>query len=245
MRRCWTPSLSKGRFRRYYLGRPRFSYGSGKSLLDNYVTNDFSQRMKQLQEYLIGKEKRDKQLVRAITPYFLCLWLSELTLSFDASKLEEKGVGGAFHFVYQTEALEASQDPALYIFSAADRSERTIYSWSYRVAYVQGGLYVEKHAPPNQNGNSPVASVRRNAFFDVTSTPNVVAISQDVLRKQIESELAGLPFYKFCGFGFTPPPNRKSFGFIVSSEGKREDIFDNAGRLQSPIQTMIISNFER
>lgn len=219
------------------------SYGRGRKVLDLYIKEAFTPRIKALQEYLINEQGLQVSTVRSITPYFLCLWLSELSLTSEGSMLADHHVGGVFHFVYQTHDLEGPQRPAIYVFSAADRKAKTIYSWSFRVAYVQGGLYVERHVPASQDANSPAGRVEKNAFFADASRPDVINIPEDVLRDAVKQELDSLPFYFFCGFGFTSSYDRKSFGFIASSNGKKEDIFDEEGRLRPRVQELVISNF--
>jgi len=60
----------------------------------------------------------------------------------------------------------------------------------------------------------------------------------------VEAELASRPFYFFCGLGFTDPNDRRGFGFKVSTNGRREDIFDLAGRLTPDLAARIVENFE-
>ncbi len=219
------------------------TYGSGKAILDSFVNQNFAPSLKLLQKDLIKEEKIPLGWVKLISPYFLCLWLSELSMTFEQSQLEKHLVGGVFHFVYQTNITEASQKPAIYIFSSANKNTRIIYSWIYKTAYIEGGLYVESHTPSGQDKNT-AGMVVRDIFFDTASRSDISIIDQDLIRKRIEAELKTQSYYFFCGFGFTPPLDRKSWGFLASTRGKKEDLFDKDGQLNSELQNLIQSNFD-
>lgn len=231
-------SLDRIDHENYILG-----FGSGSDVLTPYITDLFTPRLQNLQNRLVAEQQLPLHIIRRITPYFLCLWLSELSLTSEVSLLERHGVGGAFHFCYQTNDQESYQGPSIYIFCGADYQKHVIYGWSYKVACLQGGLYIERHIPPNQGSMSVYGTLIRDAFFDDAARPDVVSITQQDLQSQIEKGLAETPFYEFCGFGFTDPSYRNSFGFLFSSTGKREDIFDKDGRLQPDLQRLIASNF--
>ncbi len=217
------------------------SFGSGKEILDPYLSQVCSARIKPLQEYLSGNLPKTIS-PWLVSPYFVSLWLSELSLTFESSELEKHQVGGVFHFIYQTEQTEATQTPAIYIFSMANRSAKSIYSWIYRVACVQGGLYVERHSPPDSR--SKEVKVEVDAFFDDASRLDASKLDKESLHDQIIAELNSIPFYCFCGFGFTPPQDRKSFGFKIATKGKREDLFDESGTPNTTLRKMIVRNFE-
>ena len=217
------------------------SYGSGKAVLDGYIT-EFVKRIRALQKFLITERKIDVAAALRFTPYFLCLWLSELALSAESQLLADHDVGGAFHFVCQTPDGEWPQGPAVYLFSAIDETNRRAFIWGTRIAYVQGGLYVERQTPPGQDRDHPSGHVERTAIFDVASRPNVHRIDHERLRASIRRELESSPFFNFLGFGFTNEDERRrsGFGFIAKSRGgSRSEIFDGQGNLQPAVAEML------
>lgn len=116
--------------------------GSGKDILDDYVQNEC---MPLLQATVVTPKQRV-----LVGPYLLCLKLIEKTQSLERPQLEQHGVGGVFHFVYQTRAREGRQAPALYVLSDLDPSRRIAYGWMFRIAYVGSILVVESLTPPGQ-----------------------------------------------------------------------------------------------
>lgn len=218
------------------------AYGSGCEILNDDLTNIYTPQLKIMQRYLLDEKKLDIHTVHAISPYFLCLWLCEKSLTFEKSHLATKGVGGVFHFIQQTASLEATQHPALYLFSAVDRTSREIRTWLYRVSSAQGGLYVESHAPPDYPGSKGI--VNKLITFDVAARYDVLGMPENKLRAVVEVELASQPFYRFCGFGFTDPSERRGFGFMTSTNGKRQDLFDEEGHPTPKLQAHLIDTFE-
>lgn len=220
-------------------------YGSGKKILGPYIKEQFAPRLKLLKEKLRENPDLPIHAIPYITSYFLCLWLSELSLTTESSMLEEKDVGGAFHFIIQSSKGEESQKPALYIFSSINHKRKEIYAWCYRVAYVQGGVYLEVTTPPNQTDTNPEGITEKQAYFDIVSSPGINQLSEEELKEQIRKEVAAQPFYFFCGFGFTDARDRTGFGFIASTKGKLEDIFNEDGGLQLNIQAFINNNIDK
>lgn len=76
-----------------------FQFGTGEALLADLVLTDFIPRIEGLREHLLENTDLPLQDIHWFTPYFLCLWLNELSLTFESSILEDHGVGGVFHFV--------------------------------------------------------------------------------------------------------------------------------------------------
>ena len=217
------------------------TYGSGKKILDQYV-GKFSSRVREFQNYAIRNKLFPSQMSLFLsTPYFICLWLSEMSLTFEKVKLEEYKVGGVFHFISQTDSEDLGQNPAIYLFSAANRKSKEIYTWLYRIASVAGGLYVEAHIPPKNRGKDGYSE--KHAFFDGASRLDVEIVDEEELQTELREELDELPFYFFLGFGFTDPYDRKSFGFQVSTNGKQEELLTPTGSLQQFFQERIAENF--
>ena len=217
--------------------------GSGKEIVDTPVNSDFLNRVEIIQEKLLEVGELPIERIRYVTLYLMCLWLSELSLTYESSVLNRYQVGGVFHFVCQYSNGEETQQPALYIFSSAHPPSKTIYGWMYRVAFVHSGLYVEIHKPYNPALNFPREKTEKYILFDNASSPEISKISHKELMQRVRNETAKLPFCFFCGFGFTPPQDRQSYGFVLPKDGKYEEIFQPDGQLKSEFQRLIQSNF--
>lgn len=215
------------------------SVGSGKIALDPLVRQHYKHTIgeitKIIQIYPVPKQ---------IYPHFICLWLSELTLTFEKSALEKIGVGGAFHFVYQTDNLETMQNPALYVFCDANIAAKQITCWFYRVCFVQGCLVVEQVIPPHQLTDVPLGKHERQAFCDEASRPDIMdrMVNDPEFKEKMKQELNALPFYQFCGFGFTNPAFRRGFGFHFTNEGKYVVAPD--GEIADEYKALIVSHFQ-
>ncbi len=223
------------------------SGGSGRSALDALVADTFIPRLKSLLEYLLAnKSVPNIGAARMLAPYFLCLWLSELSLTFERSWLESPaiGVGGPFHFIYQTPYGEVCQKPAVYIFSSRDQKSSQIYSWVYRVVYVSDGIYVQSTIPPNQDQRYPEGKIEESFIEATLPLDNAREKSCSSIKPETRNELASINYYYFCGLGFTPPLDRKVFWSRVSQTGKREEIFNEDGELTQEFQQLVASNFE-
>ena len=85
----------------------------------------------------------------------------------------------------------------------------------------QGGLYLESHRPADSASDR--AMLAKLASFDTAARYDVAMRTENELRAMDEAELASLPFYFFCGLGFADPSDRKGFGFVASTKGKREE----------------------
>ena len=223
------------------------SFGSGKELLDSYLVDEIIPKLKQLENDLATNETISKQfdgitwakLIVTLPPYYVCLYLSEKALTFEKSYLEKYQVGGVFHFIEQTVNYEAPQRPAIYIFSSANIKTNDIYSWVYRVVPVQGCLHIEEYPSVGQG------SIDSTFFLsDSASRLDILTISDDELMDAINKELKLLPFYNFCGLGFTPPQYRYIRGGWFTTKGKEEDIFTSDNKLTQAIQQRINMNFD-
>lgn len=220
------------------------SYGSGKTVLDRFVGEKSELTLKGLQAHLVDDKGLPTESVHEVSPYFLCLWLSEWSLTYEKSRLEKHGVGGAFHFVYQTDEFESAQKPAVYIFSAANPRTKAICSWLYRVVYVQGGLYLECHTLTAQDAApTPGPKVEKYVLLSTAAQPYIEAIDQDQLRDIIMKGLESQPFWFFWGIGYTNRLDRSNHFFNVSGDGKREDVLGEDGRLAPEVRRLIESGF--
>jgi hypothetical protein len=80
-------------------------------------------------------------------------------------------------------------------------------------------------------------------YLDSAARYDLGACSEDELLRMSEEQVARLPNYCFCGFGFADPADRRNIAFVVNPHGKSEDIFvdDNLSPL---IRGWINRNFE-
>jgi hypothetical protein len=106
----------------------------------------------------------------------------------------------------------------------------------YRVAPVQGGLYIEVRRPEGE-----IAT--RDVIFDGAARYDIGVHPEAKLRELIEKELAKLPYFNFLGIGFINPSERRGICFGLSLHGTREDIFDSDNKLALKIRNMIDVNF--
>jgi hypothetical protein len=217
------------------------TFGSGKTLLDPHVRGRFTPWLQAVQTQLVREQHLSLQATLELVPYLICLWLTEMSCSFEASQLADAGVGGAFHFIFQTPRGEATQDPALYLLMASDAHSRNTYVWGNRIVYVQGGLWVERFTP------RPGETVSE-ALFDRASRPDIDQIPFATLQAITKSDVAALPFCKFLGIGFTDPAVRGDYACRYVSAGlRREDMVTATGvptpSLDAMLQTAIQLRF--
>jgi len=204
------------------------SIGSGKPMLDQHVQNLVSLNTDIINK-LVTVEKR---LPRFTFPYLYCLWLNELSQGMDLLSLEKHHVGGIFHFLWQDIQGEHAQCPTVYVFSDADPTKKTIYSWVYRVAYAQGALVVD----------NPITNARE-IIMDTAARPNFGLIPSDQLNLDIGKEIDAQPFYYFCGFGFADPKHRGEYGIAITTE--RKYVVDKAGSIFPPFNALLQDKFSR
>ncbi len=219
------------------------SGGSGMDALDDYVRDALIPRLGPLIQRLVIDEKRELEEARRFTPYFFCLWLSELSLTHEKTWLENKyGVGGPFYFLYQIHDGEYSQQPAVYIFSVQDPINKSIFSWVHRVASVSGGLYVETKVPPQQNQKYPVGTTE-DVFLDFESGFDDPRDNRQIIENEVRQEIGSQNYFYFCGLGFSPPSDRHGYGCFISETGNKDKIYDKDGALGAEIRKLIQSNY--
>ncbi len=176
------------------------SIGSGKEILDPLVEEKYLGRIREAKQALKGNNPLDTMIVY---PYFLCLMLSELTLTFQRSVLEKAKVGGIFNFVYQTSADDNFQKPAVYIFCDVNRKTKEINLWRYRVCRIQEGLYIQCNDP------SLLPGISEETYEAFIHDPAILALGgiSDLLEfeRRIREKVDSLPYYYFYGVGYVNP----------------------------------------
>lgn len=220
-----------------------FAFGSGRDLISPVLQANFVPRLQALQQHLRAQGK-DWKIIHLLSPYLLTLWLSELSLTAERFVLEANDVGGVFHFAIQTAGCESPQHPAVYLLVDTNKTSRRANIWFYRVAHVQGGLYVDHLMPPGQESpDSP--GIRRQEFnVDSASRLNVEHLDEQRLQEAVKAELDALPFFRFCGVGFAQPELRDYRAFRFAQHGTREEIFDADGNLQPEWRALITDGLE-
>jgi hypothetical protein len=214
------------------------SYGSGKHYLDQQIKNKYTKRLKIVGETIEAQGLPKEIDSSIILSHLICLWLSELSLTFERSTLEEKyDVGGAFHFMYQNINSEYAQYPSVYVYSSADRDNRKISSWVFRIKFGQGCMIIDKHSPGGATSGEVICSD--------ASRKGIGKVDINDLKKEANNIMDRAPYYNFCGFGFTDPQERYTYGFNFSSIGEKGELFDEQGNLLRRWRKLIEHNFNQ
>ncbi len=209
------------------------SLGSGRPILDPCVRERFLPDLNRL---------ATEGFPFSAFPYVLCLRLTEMSQSLERDELESVGVGGVFHFVYQTPDCEGRQEPALHVICDAHPSTRRVFSWQYRVAFVGECLAVETLTPPEQNAADPSGEARTDLSFSSSLSPKEAGAGAEALMESIVREVEAQPFYYFCGVGFSNPRYRNFFLFDLS-DGERY-LWNRDGSVAAVWWNAICKNFE-
>lgn len=104
---------------------PPVTLGTGKPLLDDVVNGIWQSKIHE--DYC-----RQGGLAPEHFPYAYSLFLMERSQGLEAPQLRDVGVGGYFHFSYQTENNDFRQSPAVYVLVNYNRDSQKIYTWQYR-----------------------------------------------------------------------------------------------------------------
>jgi hypothetical protein len=204
--------------------------GSGKTILDQLILKNYRMVIDALMEGY-----RDNPFHDEMYPYLVCLWLTQLTKSFERVKLEEAGVGGVFHFTFQGPQGEYTQKPAYYVLIDVDKQKRQVIWWQYRVCYVEDWLVVDEMIPPRQDNNWPRGAQNRKVIVDRDSLPDKTTgrrIAEDLEEEgwveTVDTALEDQPLYYFCGIAFANPIYRDK-GFIVHMTNTDDYIISDEG----------------
>jgi len=206
------------------------SIGSGKALLDEVI-----ELRRETTESIIISIMKKNGIPLLYYPYFYCLWLSEISMGFETSKLEEAGVGGLFHFCFQLAEKEGRQQPAVFVLSQPDFNKRCIYNHIYRITFVDSFLvYDNPHEVPSRLIIPP---------FEMEDIKFVSKSKLRSLGEKINRAADSQQFYYFCGFGFPSPHYRASFFCHLSctDEGL---VVDKKGNIHPDYRKRIERNIE-
>ena len=238
----------------------RFSpLDQGSSILDDYLNNDIKIRLKLYNNILSNIPDNQWRIdftresyFQLVSPYLICLWLSEKSLTLEASILESHQVGGVFHFGQQDTKNEYAQLPSVYIYTSLDIENKKSYSWVTRVAFAAGTLYIESMAPQSeetaglQNQGESKIILNRLTHPDVHSLKHenikLNAKLEEIKRKvKVNEELLHLNYFYFCGFGFVLPEHRKNAGdyHIFKTNGLKDDLFQEENEFSQNVRNTL------
>lgn len=205
-----------------------FTIGSGKEVLDDII----EVRRGMAEKAIVERMSKDSIPI-LYYPYFYCLWLSELTMGFETSKLEKIGVGGLFHFCFQTDIKEGRQQPSVFVLSVPDTENKKIYNHVYRITFVDKFLVVD----------NPLVKPSRFIImpFEMSNSDSISMEQLQELGQEINNEANLQQFYYFCGFGFPSPKFRGSFICHLSSD-KNKLVVDKEGNIHPNFRKKIERN---
>lgn len=179
--------------------------GSGKAILDNDLFEYISATKNSFLDSL-----KQNNFETFYYPYFYCLWLMERGQGVERPKLQDIGVGGIFHYSYQTDDTEHRQQPAVYVLNKAFGYE--IYSYIYHVTFEGPALIIT-----NPGTEQRALILDSSAWIQAERfTPDEI----EELGKEIFEKVDKQPYYLFCGFGFLGLPQRGAVRchFVVNGE---------------------------
>lgn len=163
--------------------------GSGKEILDPVVEEIWKERHVEIMELL-----QEQEAPTWFFGYFYCLALMEYVQGVAYDTLNRAGVGGVFHFSYQTTKEEYRQHPAVYVIVSPFVEKKIITYTLYRITFEEMALVVE-------NG----AEQSFNILIDAAAWPAVIGLDPNErfdLKERIRRGALDQPFYNFCGVGF-------------------------------------------
>ncbi|MCP4368669.1 MAG: hypothetical protein GY797_11245 [Deltaproteobacteria bacterium] len=219
------------------------TYGSGKSILDDFIFTQLNPKLESMQEFLETQEDFSKELIHKISPYFICQQLNELALTSERMYLEHQEVGGPFHFISQTNNTQKFQAPAVYILSFPNKNKRTIASEFYRVAFPNNMMYIEKITSLKTKNKKGDSGVSEYFLINTSSNPNFIGLNVEAIIDIGRKGLIGMDYWSYLGIGRANPNNRKHIAFKLKKGGKLDDIIDSQGILRKNIQELIEKGF--
>lgn len=178
--------------------------GSGRDYLDGFVTTNFRQSA------ITGDAEIDAKIEP--TAWMWCLQLMERVQGLEVGVLNEIGVGGYFHYGYQTPTDEFRQPPAVYILCDYIPEMKLITTWAFRICFCEAALVIE--CPINNT---------RFIVLDAAAWPRCEKMDDAELRDyeaRINTLSEVLPYYNFCGFGAINPARRGLNPSVITNESR-------------------------
>jgi len=195
---------------------PVVTIGSGKQYFDKMVLS-----MNEYVDSMIMRILKNKNIPIVYYPCFMCLWLSEQTLGFEKAFLEKIGVGGVFHFCYQTIDKEHRHLPIIFSLISLDKTTGKVDYKTYRVSFINGFLVIDY-----------LTDNKRIAFTSPVERKdlNDCGIDKDSeLLKEIYRRSDSLPLYYFCGFATYDPSHRGYYRAHLSCNNNK--VIDKGGNI--------------
>ncbi|HMR06049.1 MAG TPA: hypothetical protein PKA88_09730 [Polyangiaceae bacterium] len=195
--------------------------GSGRPLLDS-----------SLMEFHRTPSPEAHKLTPSHTKAFqYCLFLMQRSLGDEVSQLEERGVGGAFHYLWVSATEEGRQARAAYLLYEIDSSTQQPYVYAYRVFFADAFLVVE----------DPVKNTRRYAI-DAPAWPKLSGMSGDEKTQWLvkaEQIADSGPYYQYCGMA--PVRSEQRYGFVHTYNYEPGDpLISDAGTMSERAITLMV-----
>lgn len=219
---------SRGR-KLLHCGDTVVSIGSGKEDLDS-LTYQIHEAIDQH----ILKLLEEKHIPMVYYPCFYCLGLSERTLGFEGTKLNELGVGGLFHYCYQTSTAEHRPKPLVYVISTYDPYTQRVSNKVYRISFARAFLVLDY-----------ITEGKRSVFVNNVERPDLKGyqiMNDSELLNLIYSESDSQPFYYFCGFATHYPNHRGFYTHHISSGDVK--VVDKSGHIRKDFVDKITTNIK-
>ncbi len=163
--------------------------GSGKPLLDPVIDRLRAERHASIKADLA------KQGAPAwFFGYYYCLALVEHAQGDAYASLNHLGVGGIFHFSYQTSTEEFRQHSAVYVIVSAFVEQKVISYTLYRVTFEEMALIVENGAEQSFS-----ISIDEAAWLAAGRLDQAARIE---IAERLQRGAMDQPFYNFLGLGF-------------------------------------------
>ena len=206
---------------------PVVTIGSGKQHFDKLVLP-----MNEYVDNRIMRILKDKNIPIVYYPCFMCLWLSEQTLGFERAFLEKIGVGGVFHFCYQTIDKEHRHLPIMFSLISLDKTVGRVDYKTYRISFINGFLVIDY-----LTDNKRITFTSRVERKDLK---NYDTEKDSELLKEIYKRSDSLPLYYFCGFAAYDSSYRGYYRFHFSCNDKK--VIDKNGKIDPEYLKEIVKN---
>lgn len=189
--------------------------GSGKDVLDEFV----HEKINSLTQAVSKTPIASRPLVPI--PFMLCFSLFRKFHLVDRFELEKLGVGGGFHYIYQTDKTEGGQPPSIYVLVDLDTSKELMVWWMTRVMYVQDGFLLELFTPQGQvSADHPGSFDRLFLVNPLIGSPFGSIVKGEVpshwqakIQKVLNAGEAE-PFYRYCGFASVDPERQNKSAYF-------------------------------
>jgi hypothetical protein len=158
----------------------------GKSLLDRAL-DDY---LPLLADMIIRSPREHAALVGGIG---ISLFLTQQCQGDEFSTLERVGVGGIFHFTFQTAEQDCRQPPTVLLLTRYDAARVGFVYWAFRIAWVRRALVVHNAA---ERTVACLIDMPAMTEFASLGPDELATYSEEVCREALE-----YPVYELLGVG--------------------------------------------